>query len=64
MIGPTELLLILAGVVLFYGGKKLPKLGEGLGKGISEFKKAMKGDEGPDAEKKQIPGQEGRPEQK
>ena len=41
MLNPTEMLLILLGVVILVGGKKLPELGSGLGKGISEFKKGI-----------------------
>ena len=44
MLSPTEMLLVLVGVVILVGGKKLPELGSGLGKGISEFKKAIGGD--------------------
>jgi sec-independent protein translocase protein TatA len=43
MLGPTELLVILAVVLIFVGGKKLPEIGHGLGKSISEFKKSMGG---------------------
>ncbi|MDP4596525.1 MAG: twin-arginine translocase TatA/TatE family subunit [Crocinitomicaceae bacterium] len=42
--GPTEILLILAIVVLFVGGKKIPELMKGLGKGVKEFKDASKGE--------------------
>ncbi len=43
MPGGTELILI-AGIVFFmFGGKKLPELMKGLGKGINEFKKAKDG---------------------
>jgi sec-independent protein translocase protein TatA len=40
---PTHLLLILAIVLILFGPGKLPDLGRGLGKGIREFKDAMKG---------------------
>ena len=43
-IGTTELLIILAIVLLIFGASKLPQLGAGLGKGIQNFKKASKGD--------------------
>lgn len=36
--GPTEILLILGLVVLFFGGRKLPELARGLGSGIRNFK--------------------------
>jgi len=42
-IGGTELLLILFVVFIFFGPRKLPELGKNLGKGIREFKNAMRG---------------------
>lgn len=45
MMGPWQIVLILAVVVLIFGGKKIPELMKGLGKGIKEFKDASKGDE-------------------
>ena len=53
MLNMTEMLLLLLGVVILVGGKKLPELGSGLGKGISEFRKAVGGDK-PEEEQKQI----------
>jgi sec-independent protein translocase protein TatA len=44
VVGPTEIILILAIVLLLFGGKKLPELMKGLGSGIKEFKKASQGD--------------------
>ena len=41
-LGPTELILILLVVVIFFGAKKIPELAQGLGKGIKEFKKATR----------------------
>ncbi len=40
-----ELLIILAIVVLLFGAKKIPDLAKGMGKGIKDFKKAIKDDE-------------------
>lgn len=37
-----ELLIVLAIVVLLFGAKKIPELAKGMGKGIKEFKHAMK----------------------
>ena len=37
-----ELLIVLAIVVLLFGAKKIPDLAKGMGKGIKEFKHAMK----------------------
>jgi sec-independent protein translocase protein TatA len=42
-IGGGELLLILLVVFIFFGPKKLPVLGKNLGKGIREFRNAMRG---------------------
>ncbi len=44
-----ELLIILAIVVLLFGAKKIPDLAKGVGKGIKDFKKAVKDDEIADA---------------
>jgi sec-independent protein translocase protein TatA len=44
-IGPTEIILILFVVLLFVGGKKIPELMKGLGKGVKSFKDGMKGDD-------------------
>jgi sec-independent protein translocase protein TatA len=40
--GP-ELIIILVIVLLLFGGKKLPELMKGLGKGVKEFKDAQNG---------------------
>ena len=42
-IGTQEMLLILVVVLLLFGGKKLPEMARGLGKGIREFKDASEG---------------------
>lgn len=44
-IGPLGILLILALALLFFGGSKLPQLGESLGKSIQNFKKASRTDD-------------------
>jgi len=44
-IGASEALLIIIGILVLFGGKKIPELMKGFGQGISEFKKAMKSDE-------------------
>lgn len=41
--GGSEIILILVVVLLLFGGKKLPELARGLGKGIREFKDASDG---------------------
>jgi sec-independent protein translocase protein TatA len=40
--GVTEIILILAVILLLFGGKKVPELMRGMGKGIKEFKNARK----------------------
>lgn len=42
--GVTEIILILAVVLLLFGGKKIPELMKGLGQGMKEFKDASKGE--------------------
>jgi sec-independent protein translocase protein TatA len=42
--GPTEIILIIAVLLLMFGGKKIPELMKGLGQGMKEFKDASKGE--------------------
>lgn len=42
LLQPTHLLVILAVALFVFGPKKLPELGQGLGKGIRSFKDSMK----------------------
>jgi len=44
-LGTTELILILAIVLLIFGVGKLPQLGRGLGQSIREFRSSMSGEE-------------------
>ncbi len=39
-IGTPEMIMIAVAVLLLFGGKKIPELAKGLGKGMREFKKA------------------------
>lgn len=43
MIGTQEVLLIALVVLLLFGGKKIPELMKGLGKGVKSFKDGMNG---------------------
>ena len=45
MVGPWQIVLIVALVVLLFGGRKIPELMKGLGGGVKELKKAMRDDE-------------------
>lgn len=42
-IGVTEIVLIALVVLLFFGGKKIPELMKGLGKGVKSFKEGVNG---------------------
>jgi sec-independent protein translocase protein TatA len=41
-LGTGEILLIILVVLIFFGAKKIPELAQGLGKGVREFRKAMR----------------------
>ncbi len=44
-IGMPELLVILVIILIIFGATKLPQIGDGLGKGIRNFKKGIKNSE-------------------
>ncbi len=44
-LGPTEIILIIAVLLLLFGGRKIPELMRGLGQGMKEFKKASRGED-------------------
>jgi sec-independent protein translocase protein TatA len=50
-IGTPELLLIALVVLLLFGGKKIPELMRGLGKGVKSFKDGMNEDDKSDKKK-------------
>ena len=41
-LGPMELIVIFLIVLLVFGAKRIPEIAQGLGKGITEFKKAAR----------------------
>ena len=43
-IGPLELIIVLAIILLAFGAKRLPEIGKSLGTGLREFKKGVTGD--------------------
>jgi sec-independent protein translocase protein TatA len=44
LLEPQHILLIVIALLLFFGGKKIPELMRGLGKGMKEFKDAQNGE--------------------
>jgi sec-independent protein translocase protein TatA len=52
LLQPTHLFFILLIVLIIFGPGKLPDLGRGLGKGIREFKDALRGGMSSDSDKK------------
>ena len=44
-LGATEVILIVVVILLLFGGKKIPELMRGLGKGIKEFKSSQSGED-------------------
>lgn len=43
-LGAPEIILIILAILLLFGGKKIPELMRGLGKGVKEFKEAQNGE--------------------
>ncbi len=44
-LGAGEIILIVIIILVLFGGKKIPELVQGIGKGLKEFKKAVNEDE-------------------
>ncbi len=59
-LGWGEMIILLAIVLIIFGASRLPEIGRGLGTGIQEFKKSVKGEPEPkdkveSEEKKELP---------
>lgn len=54
-LGMQEVLLIALVVLLFFGGRKIPELMKGLGKGVRSFKEGMNGIEQESGDDKETP---------
>ena len=52
MLGAQEIILLVVIVVLLFGGRKIPELMKGIGKGIKEFKSARTDEKEEDSEVK------------
>lgn len=56
IVGPWQIVLIIAVALLMFGGKKIPELMSGIGKGMKDFKKAIKEEDEPSSEApKEVP---------
>jgi sec-independent protein translocase protein TatA len=44
-VGPMEILVVLVIALILFGPKRLPELGQSLGRGIREFKASLEGDD-------------------
>jgi sec-independent protein translocase protein TatA len=53
-LSPGHLIIILAVVLLLFGGKKIPELMKGLGSGVKEFKNASREDQPADSKKDEL----------
>jgi sec-independent protein translocase protein TatA len=60
--GGMELVIIVLVILLLFGGKKIPELARGLGKGIREFKDGLKDEE--EASRKELNEKEKHEEEK
>ncbi|MEY2969905.1 MAG: hypothetical protein RLZZ599_278 [Bacteroidota bacterium] len=45
MVGPNQMIIVLVVVLLLFGGRKIPELMRGLGRGVKEFKDGVADDE-------------------
>ena len=51
-LGVPELLIIFVIVLFLFGARRLPEMGKGIGEGIKNFKKSIKGEDSKDKEDK------------
>ncbi len=51
VVGPWQVVVIVLVLLLLFGGKKIPELMRGLGRGVREFKEGISGDEEKSSEK-------------
>jgi sec-independent protein translocase protein TatA len=50
-LGTTELIIILVIVLILFGARRLPEIGRGIGEGIRNFKKGIRGKENDEQKK-------------
>ena len=63
-IGPVQLLLIVLIILLIFGAGRVAEIGQGLGAGIRNFKKGLRGDDEPSESPKQLAGGDDKGEKK
>ncbi|MGA6948987.1 MAG: twin-arginine translocase TatA/TatE family subunit [Solirubrobacterales bacterium] len=52
-VGPLEIAVVLVIVLIIFGPKRLPELGQSMGRGIREFKSSLSGDKDEDSPEEQ-----------
>lgn len=60
-LGWSEILIIILIIIVLFGGKKIPELMSGIGKGIKEFKKGVSGEENDKEKDKDKSGSDSNP---
>ena len=58
MLGTWEIIVIVLAILLLFGGKKIPELMHGVGKGVKSFKDGMNGIEDTDRDRRGVNGVE------
>ena len=59
----AHVIIVVVALLLLFGGKKIPELMSGIGKGMKDFKKAIKDDDEPSADSpKEVPRAENKKE--
>ena len=65
-VGPLEIAVVLVIVLIIFGPKRLPELGQSMGRGIREFKNSISGDkndDSPEEKRRELQASESQPTQ-
>ena len=65
-VGPLEIAVVLIIVLIIFGPKRLPELGQSMGRGIREFKNSLSGDkdqDSPEEKRRELQASESEPTQ-
>ena len=65
-VGPLEIAVVLIIVLIIFGPKRLPELGQSMGRGIREFKNSLSGDndqDSPEEKRRELEASESQPTQ-